>query len=231
MLGHSFALLLTILCLSPAALSADPNAKGEFVDGKLYGHTFVVNNYVEKGLTQTDSGPAIQAEVGYKWTQARIGLWGSNVKFTDATDTIVLRPFVLYRFLFTDNSNLTLRFDMSKYFNDGRRNGNILSADLDMFSYHVLIEKVENWEGTDSENQRVGVKKEFNFYDKLNLNIGAGYNRVDAEGLSHYFDGRAGINYPYEALKFEIAGTVTSNKTEFGSRAGPFLVLSLEAQF
>lgn len=225
------ASIFSVLIFAVPSFAAEENSKSEFVDGKLYGQTFVVSNYVEKGLTQTDSGPAIQAEVGYKWTQARIGLWASNVKFLNASDTIVMRPFVNYRFLFTDNAHLTLRLDTAKYFNDGSRNGNIFSADLEMFTYHVLYEKVENWEGTDYDNQRIGAKKEFNFYDKFNLNLGAGYNKVDADGHAHYFDARVGINYPYDALKFEVAGTATSNNSEFGSRAGPFLIVSLEARF
>lgn len=220
------------LCLfSVSGFSQENSKAGEFVDGKLYGQTFILNNYVEKGITQTDSGPAIQAEVGYKWPQAKAGLWASNVKFRDATDTIVMRPFAAYQFFFTENANLIARFDLARYSNDGSRDGNILSADLEMFTYHVTYEKVENWEASEYDNQRVGARKEFKVYEQFVLSLSAGYNLVDADEYSDYFDGRVGFYYTYEALKFEVAGTFASNSSEFGSRAGPFLILGVEALF
>ncbi len=202
-----------------------------FPEGTLFGQTNILNNSVEKGITQTDSGPAIQAAIGYRWGLAKAGLWASNVKYRDATDTVVLRPFGAYQFFFTSNANLTARFDFGYYTNDGSRNGTILSADLELFTYHVLYEKIENWEASGYDNQRVGFRKEFALFDKFGLDAAAGYNLVDAAEYSDYFDLRGAINYRYGAIKFELAGTYASNESEFGSRAGPFLIVGMEVNF
>lgn len=226
---------ITILAITVTQISfAQPVSGGkddEFPEGTLFGQTSVSSNYVEKGLTQTDSGPAIQAAIGYKWTLAKLGLWASNVKFPETSDTVVMRIFGTYDFVMTSNVMLVVRADFAKYLNDGSRNGNILAADLNMFGYHVLYEKTENWEATGSDNQRVGFRKEFIFLEKLGLDLGGGYNRVDADDHDSYFDARGGINYRRGALKLELAGTFASNFREYGSRAGPFVVFGLEATF
>lgn len=224
-------LLLFNLSLSAFAQTNSAAKDDEIPPGTLFGQTNVISNYVEKGLTQTDSGPAIQANVGYKWTLAKAGLWASNVKYSGVSDTVIMRLYGTYDFVFTSNTVLVARLDYAKYSKEGSRDGTIMGLDLNMFGYHVIYEKVTNWEATGSDTARVGARKEFPFLELYNFDVGGGYNMVDAEQYSDYFDLRAGFSYRYGALKLELSGTFASNFQEFQSRAGPFAIFGIEATF
>jgi hypothetical protein len=51
-----------------------------------------VSNYMWRGVTQTDDGPAIQGGVDYGYEGFFVGAWASNVKFIGTQETTVLSP-------------------------------------------------------------------------------------------------------------------------------------------
>ena len=60
--------------------------KKSAIPGSFSGSILLTNDYVFRGISQTDDVPAIQGSID--WSHdigAHLGVWGSNVKFTDAS--------------------------------------------------------------------------------------------------------------------------------------------------
>lgn len=229
-----FLVILNFFCHRAGAADAAASSSGNkdgFQPGKLFANVLIATNSVEQGITQTESSPAVQTMLGYKWEQFRAGIWGSNVRFTGIDDSINLRLFGAYRFVFTSNADLTIRADLNRYFSAGSRDGMLVSVDLNLFNYHVLYDKIDNWEATLSEGTRYGFFKEFTLPLEILLGTGAGYNMVSAEGYSNFFDLRLSLGYNLAGLRYELIGTYNSGTSQFGSRAGPFLFVNFSASF
>lgn len=188
----------------------------------IYGESLISTNYVERGLTQSESSPVVQATAGYQWTQGRIGAWASNVSFRDSRDSFLLRPFAMYLIPLSENATLTARVDYAKYLSDGNRDGFWWNLDINMFTYHVKYDKVENWEATGSASGRFAFAKEFAVAGFWSVGLDIGYSTVESEDYENYFDARANLIYTWENFRAEIVGTYASNKANFGGRSGPF---------
>lgn len=226
--GILILVVANFFCQRSFAQSA---TKDEIQPGKLFARVAIGTNLVERGLTQTESSPAVQATLGYKWEQFRVGLWGSNVKFTDSQDSVNLRLFAAYKFIFTSNADLTVNYNLNRYYNDGFRNGTITGLDLNMFTYHVHYDRVENWEGTTADATRYGFSKEFEIATDFTVGTGIGYNMLNVEDMTNYFDLELSAGYQLAGLKYELVGTYNSGARQFGSRGGPFLFLNFSATF
>ena len=77
--------------LSSAAVAAPkketpaPAPTPSFFDGKFVGSAGFFSNYVFRGISQTNDGPAIQANIDYVFDNGlKLGVWGSNVDFSAA---------------------------------------------------------------------------------------------------------------------------------------------------
>lgn len=231
------ASVLTLTALACFAFSSVANAqaagnKDEFQPGKVFAKIGIGTNLVEHGLTQSDSGPALQSTLGYKWDQFRMGLWGSNVKFKDGDDdTINLRLFAVYKFVFTSNADLSARYDFNRYYNGGHRNGAITGLDLNLYTYHVLYDLIENWEGSEYGLTRYAFSKEWVSPSDVSFELTVGYNMVGVNDLSNFFDVRAGIGAKVAEIKYELIGTYNSNAGQFDGQGDPFIFLNFSASF
>lgn len=59
-------------------------ARQALADASVYGEVTVATDYVFRGVSQTLSAPALQAELGFEHDNGWYGfVWGSNVDFTD----------------------------------------------------------------------------------------------------------------------------------------------------
>ena len=74
------------------------NAAESIIDPKKMSGSFsadmnLTNDYVFRGISQTDAKPAIQASVGYTHNLGPYGIslsaWGSNVEFNDGDEATV----------------------------------------------------------------------------------------------------------------------------------------------
>jgi uncharacterized protein (TIGR02001 family) len=74
-----FAGLLAACMLMPAAASA------QGLPGELSANVALTTDYVFRGISQTDNGPAIQGGFDYTQDMFYIGTWGSSVDFGDDT--------------------------------------------------------------------------------------------------------------------------------------------------
>ena len=75
---------LSVVALSASAYSASAKAETQVGDFTFSGNAGIVTDYVYRGISQTDEGPAVQGgfDVGHS-SGLYAGIWGSNVDFND----------------------------------------------------------------------------------------------------------------------------------------------------
>lgn len=176
--------------------------------GKAMVEAEIGTDRVERGITQTDSKPSVQAALGYRWPQFKAGVWGSNFKAAPSEDNVNVRIFGAYRFIFTSNADMTARLDVNRYAATGSGNGNIMSLDIQFYGYHVDLEQVENWEGTGDISGRFGFRKEYAIAYNLIWGLKGGFNQPAA--ANEYFDFATSIGVKVEEMRFDLIGSVTS---------------------
>ena len=84
--------LALALCvgLDGGAQALDPLIKEKGIPGGFSANVALTSEYIFRGISQTDGVPALQGGFDYelgvaKDAKAYLGVWGSNVNFTDAT--------------------------------------------------------------------------------------------------------------------------------------------------
>jgi uncharacterized protein (TIGR02001 family) len=81
--------LLAAAATPVLADEAEEKEPGWWLPGEFNGSASVTNNYVFRGITQTDDNPAIQGSIGYALDTGFEGIsaygsvWGSNIDFND----------------------------------------------------------------------------------------------------------------------------------------------------
>ena len=222
-------LIVLKLLFSPSA-HAQTKTDDQLPAGKIYGEVNLLTNYIENGYTQTEKSWAMQAGLGYKWSQFRMGLWGSTVKFPDSSDDLNLRLLMAYKFIFTTSADLVARYDFNRYYPAGNRNGGIIGLDLNLFKYHVLYEKNSNWENL-GEVTRWGFMHDWAIPWNLMLNLNAGYNMMDIPDYSSYFDVKTTVSARYADVNYFIGNSYNSNPGQANGRGDLAFFLGLGAKF
>ena len=230
-----FWIIGTILLIILKLFASKAGAQTAKVDdqlpaGKLYGEVGLLTNSIEHGYTQTDKSWAMQAGLGYRWSQFRMGIWGSSVHFPDSSDDLNLRLNMAYKFIFTTNADLTARYDFNRYYPAGSRNGGIIGLDLNMFKYHVLYEKNDNWENV-GEATRWGFARDWQIPWNLLLNLNAGYDMLTVDGYSNYFDIKTTVSARYADVTYFLGNSYNSNPGQANGRGDLAFFLGLNAQF
>lgn len=198
--------------------------------GKLYGEAGLTTNWLEHGVSQSDKGYALQAGLGYRWSQFKLGMWGSGVKLPYSDDNLNLRIYMTYKFYFTKNADMLIRYDFNRYFGAGKANGTITSLDLNIFQYHILYEKNSNWEADDNLT-RYGFMKDWGLPYNLTLTVNAGYNSISSDNYSSYFDIKTLVNYKYADILYSLGNSFNSNSGQFNGRGDLAFFLQLMALF
>lgn len=199
--------------------------------GKALVEAEIATNWIDNGITQTDSTPSIHATVGYKWPQFKTGLFGSNFRASPSGDSSNLRGFGAYKFIITNNIDFTGRLDLSRYFSAGDANGTRFSIDVNMYQYHVDIEQIENWEATGDAALHFGFHKDFQLQQFI-WSLKFGYDIPNAATVTSYFDFLTSIGYKHQEMKFDLVLSATSNSTQLNARGKPavFLVFSVNPE-
>lgn len=225
--------LAALSLLSPRLWAQQKSDAKSDKSNKLYGEAAIVTNYVDKGVTQSDKAPALQAGFGYQMgPQARLGLWGSSVKFPSATENLNLRMYADIKMEFTSNTNMVMRYDFNRYFQSDQHNGSLLGLDLSTFGYHVLFEMNDNWEGLRSGGATwFAFKKEFQLPRGFVFTPQLGYTQTSAAGYASYFDTRTSIGYKFADVMYELVHTFNSNGSQFAGRGNMTVLFGLNVRF
>lgn len=76
------------LALPPVVDAAEPVVEADAMPGAFSASVALTSEYFFRGISQSDDTPAVQGEIGYGYdfepVTASIGVWASNVRFTDA---------------------------------------------------------------------------------------------------------------------------------------------------
>lgn len=85
------AAALAVACLYPSAGAAGERLVEEgFFAGEISANVGIVSDYVFRGYSQTDEGPAVQGGFDYTFDNGLyIGTWASNVNFNDGDEATV----------------------------------------------------------------------------------------------------------------------------------------------
>lgn len=81
--------LASLAVIPPAFAQEEENELGWWVPGEFSGGVSLTNNYIFRGITQSDDNPAIQGNINYTYDTGFEGIsvfggvWGSNVDFDD----------------------------------------------------------------------------------------------------------------------------------------------------
>lgn len=140
----------------------------------------VVSNYMFRGVTQTDDGPAIQGGVDYAESGFSLGTWVSNVDFNLGTAT---EP----------------KYEWDVYAGYGEK--------LDDFGYNVTLSYFAYPDGKDSDLAEVGASGSWDF---LTLGLAYTFYGQATEPAAFrdgdlYYYGNLGFDLP---VNFRLSGTL-----------------------
>jgi uncharacterized protein (TIGR02001 family) len=197
---------------------------------KLGAEIALLSNFVDKGITQTEQEPSGQMSFGLQYTSGFLGFWGSNVKYIGEDNHYNYRLVGNLKFDITSGVDLSASYKYSRYVSDPARNGNIWGFDLNLYSYHVLIENEDNFEAQRKGRYWFAFGKEWPMWG-LFIDTVAGYSLIQAEGYTNYFDTKVAFRYKWAISSFALVSTLTSTPSQFNGRAQAMFFGELQAKF
>lgn len=198
--------------LLAGAAQADEDG-GWWVGGSLA----ATSDYVFRGVSQTDEGPALQAslDIGHA-NGLYAGIWASNVDF-DSPDGIDLELnfYVGWTLEFDNESELDLQFVRYQY--PGANPGFGINYNELIVAYSFL----EHYTVTAAYSDDFLRSGESSFYyhagaefplgvGELNLSVGAGLNDISRAAGSDYWDYQLGINRDFGIFHADLSYFDTS---------------------
>ncbi len=226
----SFALIFLFL-VSFQSLAQSENKPNSNDGTKFFFEGEFATNYVEQGVTQTESDPHFGGNLGYLINgQFLFSLAAGNVHYGTESVQLNLRPTIGYKMNFTTNADLMIKVLLNRFYKETGRNGMLIDLDLNLFGYHVLYLKNDNWEGTYTESSYLGFVADWPLGSDLIAKAELGYQSLSALGVSSYFHIRGSLGYKISQLILSVQGTWT-NATDLAGKAGPFLFLTMETKF
>lgn len=92
----NICLALGVLALTAGAFSSSARAEEQIGDFALSANVGMVTDYVYRGITQSDEGPAVQGGFDVDHSSGLYaGIWGSNVDFNDGDEAHVETDFYI----------------------------------------------------------------------------------------------------------------------------------------
>jgi len=199
---------------------------------RTYGDISVMSNKVEKGITQSNKNPSVEAGFGYLFgTQGKIGFDAGSVSFPDENANVALAIFGEYKFIFSPTSDLKVRNDLIRYYSEGLRNNTIISLDQNFSGYHILLSRDDNFEGTKTHRSWYAFHKDWPWTATYLINTTIGYSTLELDDYANYFDTLVGITYQTGNLAIALNNTWTSKASQFNGEADLFFALVVTAKF
>lgn len=224
---------------STAALADD---HGFVIPGEFDSYVTFTNNYVFRGISQSDEGGAIQG--GIDWSDDSgiyAGVWGSSVDFDDDTD-FELDLFVGYG----DSLTEELSYDLSLiyYAYPGAPSGSdfdffevygALSYDLEVASVTGSVNYSPDNFGGSGDATYLAISADVPLSHGFSLSGHVGHQSIDDEaafGVPDYVDYGLSVNYQYEEFAFNLAFTDTDlNSTECEDGCSSQILFGVSASF
>lgn len=199
---------------------------------KMDGEVKLLTNYVEYGVTQSDSDPSLQGSFWFNWgPQFRLGLFGSSVGFENSDSRFLLDAMAELRVAFSQNADLAIHFSDHHYFKSETRNGNTVALVITMSSHKVTYESISNFEGSEESVSYVAFQKTFDMSGGWKWENQIGYLMAQSDTFQNYFDVRSMLGIKPAAIFYQGGVTATSNSSQFNGKGDAFVILSATTTF
>jgi uncharacterized protein (TIGR02001 family) len=215
--------VLLLMSVANSALAQSSSGISE-----MMGEINIMSNYVDKGITQSNKSACVLTNIRYEIGQGKIGVQAANVQYENEETNLKAGIFGEYKFVFTANTDLRIRNDLVRYFSDSNRSKIQVLLDQNLFSYHVLLMREDNFEGTKKTRNWYGFGKDWLLSGSFILNTTVGYSMVDS--FDNFFDVYLGVTYKGQKISPTLATTYVSNSSQFNGAAdlATFLVLNIQ---
>lgn len=206
-----FALPLTAMAQDGGA-TADPGQQaGDEPASSLTWNLSATSDYVFRGVTQTDFGPALQGGLDYAFGDSGFyaGVWGSNVDFADPDGPdIELDTYVGYSADLGDDWNVD--FSVVRYAYSGERNA---YGDLDYSEFFArttyremltfTLAYANDYANLDYSSLYLNVAGTHDLGNDFSLNAGIGHSKFSA-GNGSYSDWNLGVSRQFGPVSVAI---------------------------
>lgn len=210
---------------------AQDKSKNNEADYALTGEAQLVSHYIVKGLSYSDSNPAMNASfLAQLGEQVKLGVWGSNISNLSAVDDNFW--FKIVAAIHIDFSNkffADLYIYDNHFYKSNQRNGQNIGVDFNYKDYEFGIEWMSNYEGTKSNAEYFKFGKLFNYKKDFRFGgyLGATYSHTST--LNSYLDARVVGQYLFNSYSnAEIGATYNSNQSQFGKRGDAAVYLGIK---
>lgn len=234
-----FGVALAILALG---LASAAQAEDWWFGGSLA----LTSDYVYRGVSQTDEGPAIQGSVDFGHASGfYAGAWMSNVDFDEPGDGIDLELNLYAGWVFEFDNDTALDLQVVRYIYPGARRGFVIDYNEFIAAYSFLdyftatFAYTNDWlnSGEDAFYYHFGAKLPLGVHE-LELRAGAGFNDVSSLAGSDYWDFQLGVGrswgiFDIDLSYFDTAGFNSDVQAVLGPRAwaNGRVVLSVSVEF
>ena len=216
--------LISILIATISFAQSQERLKSNLATNEISGEAQFVTHFVERGLSMSDKGPAMNASFLYNLgSQLRLGFWGSNVSNLSATDDNFWFKFLAeFNVDFTNNLSTEFYVSDNHFYKSDQHNGQRIGSLFNYYTYYCTLEWMSNLEGSKSSAEYLNVGKLFNYGNKIKYGGDIGVTNSHSANIKNFFDARLLARYFLNnTTSFEVAATYNSYTSYFGSRADP----------
>lgn len=239
--SRDFALVLALPAVLALCLPGDARAGDWWFGGSLAASS----DYIYRGVSQTDEGPAFQASVDFGHDSGfYAGAWASNVDF-DEPDGIDLELNLYAGWVFEFENDTELDLQLVRYIYPGAKPGyginynEFFAAYSFLEHYTATLAYTNNWLNSD-ENAfyyHFGASLPLGVHE-LELRVGAGFNDISSLAGSDYWDFQLGLGrgwgiFDIDLSYFDTAGFDSDVQAVLGPRAwaNGRVVLTVSVEF
>ncbi len=174
----------------------------------------ITNDYVFRGVSQTDEEPALQGGLDYSFGDSGfyVGTWGSNVDFGSDGPDIEVDAYAGYTTDLSDDWNLDVSVVRYSYFGSRDGYGSInYNEFIGKLGYNKMITGViaytNDYSNSGEKGLYYGLEGAFDVGNDTSLNTTVGYTVIDgADGfINNYFDASVGLSHAFGPVTADLS--------------------------
>lgn len=207
--------ILALACVAAPTISVSAQDAGNLVPGDFSANVALTNDYLYRGISQNDEGPAIQGGFDYTYKMFSAGIWASPVDFNDGDEANIEIDY--YASIGSEISGVSWSVGGIYYSYPGARpNLNYdfyeatagLGYDFGFASAELSVNYSPEFFGDSGDATYLALAVGIPLGDRFSLNLGAGRQWIDDEaayGVPDYTDWKAGITTSFKGIDIELA--------------------------
>ncbi len=181
----------------------------------------------DRGYSQPNRTPYLNATVGYQWGPARVGFFGTDAFLYDTDDYYKYAFFTDYKIPINLNWNLKLFLEVHQLTMSKLGYGFELSA----YDYHVYFKKNENWLGYAGPRYSYGGWTDLKIFWDLLWRMEASYNTLSFPTGVDFIMVKTGLGYQWTNLYLGVLAGMTSPNFNFNIFGEPLIYMLVKIDF